>query len=103
MMLIEAPILRGHDRVLEIGRNLAERNKSVALVIRRAVNPGLHAALDVHSGCRRVNPPGGHKDQRIKRPDKCRGDEDPSNRGPEKTPPTWGSGGCTWIHIHLSE
>ena len=72
MVLVEACVLRGDDGVLEIGRDLAERNKFVAFLIRRAVNPGLHAALDVHGGGRWVDPPGGHKEQRGKRPKKQR-------------------------------
>ena len=42
----------GHSdvgRVLEIGRDLAERNEFVAFAIRRVVNPGLQAALDRNS------------------------------------------------------
>ena len=68
MVLVEARILRGDDGVLEIGRDLAEWNESVALVIRLLVNPCLPAALDVHGGCRRVDPLGGHKHQRGKQP-----------------------------------
>jgi hypothetical protein len=47
------------------------------------VNPGLQAALDVHRGCGRVDPPGGHKDQRGKRPKKHYADDKPSNKGPD--------------------
>jgi len=36
--------------VLEVGRDLAERNELVAFVIRSVVNPGLQAALYVHRG-----------------------------------------------------
>jgi hypothetical protein len=39
----------------------------VAFVMWRVVNPGLHAALDVHCSCRWVDPPGRHKYQRGKR------------------------------------
>jgi hypothetical protein len=45
-------VLCGDYSVLEIGRDLAERNEFVAFAIRRVVNPGLQAALDVHRGCR---------------------------------------------------
>jgi hypothetical protein len=48
MVLVEARVLRGDYSVLKIGRDLAERNESVAFVIRRVVNPCLQAALDVH-------------------------------------------------------
>src|ERR1700756_1272092 len=53
-VLIEARVLRGDDSVLEIGRDLAERNECVAFVVRLAVNPSMQAALDVHSGGRWV-------------------------------------------------
>jgi hypothetical protein len=75
MMLVEARILRGDYRVLEIGRDLTERNEFVAFVIRRVVDPGLHAALDVHCSGRWLDPPGGHKKQHGKRPKKQRTDE----------------------------
>jgi hypothetical protein len=68
MVLVEARILRGKYRVLEIGRDLTERNEFIALVIRSVMNPRLQAALDVHRGCRRVDPPRGQKGQRSKRP-----------------------------------
>jgi hypothetical protein len=64
MVLVEVRVLRGDYSVLEIGRNLAERNEFVVLVIRRVVNPGLQSALDVHRGRRWVNPPRGYKEQR---------------------------------------
>jgi hypothetical protein len=50
MVLVEARILRGDYCVLEIKRDLAQRNELVAFVIRSVVNPGLHATLDVHRG-----------------------------------------------------
>jgi hypothetical protein len=65
--------------MLEIERDLAERNEFVAFSIRRVVNPGLHAALHVHHGCRRVNPPRAHKSQRGKQPQKHHANDNPSN------------------------
>src|SRR5579859_1714950 len=62
MMLVEARILRGDNSMLEIGRDLAQRNEFVSFAIRRVVNPGLQPALYVHRGGRRVDPPGNHKD-----------------------------------------
>jgi hypothetical protein len=47
MVLVEARVLRGDDSVLELGRDLAERNELVAFVIRSVVNPSLQVALDV--------------------------------------------------------
>jgi hypothetical protein len=41
---------------------LTERNKIVAFAIRRSVNPGLHATLDVHCSGRRVYPSGRQKE-----------------------------------------
>jgi hypothetical protein len=68
VVFVETCVLCGDYSVLEIGRDLAERNKLVAFVIGRVVNPSLQMALDVHRGRRWVDPPGGHKDQRGKRP-----------------------------------
>src|SRR6185312_13673189 len=70
MMLVETRVLRSDDSVLQIGRDLAERNESVPLVIGRAVNPGLHAALHMDCRCGRVDPPHGNKKQHGKRPEK---------------------------------
>ena len=103
MVLVEARILRGDYSVLEIGRDLAERNEFVAFVIRRVVNPGLQAALDVHCGCRWVDPPRGHKDQHGKRPNKQHTDDKPSNKGSEETLPKRGLGVCVWPGSHISE
>jgi hypothetical protein len=87
MVLIEARVLSGDYSVLEIGRDLAERNEFVAFMIRHVVNPGLQAALGVHHGRRRVDPPGGHKDQCGKRPKKHHADDKPSNKGSEEARP----------------
>jgi hypothetical protein len=84
MVLVEARVLRGDYCVLEIGRDLAEGNEFVAFAIRRVVNPGLQAALDVHRGSRWVDPPGGHKDQRGKRPKKHHSEDKPSTQGSEE-------------------
>jgi hypothetical protein len=43
----------------------------------------------VYRGCRRVDPPGGHKKQHGKRPKKQCTDDKPSNKGSEKTLPKW--------------
>src|SRR2546427_11688352 len=87
MVLVEVRVLCGDYSVLEIGRDLAERNEFVAFAIRRVVNPRLQAALDVHRGCRWVGPPGGHKDQRGKRPKKHDADDKPSNKGSKEARP----------------
>ena len=68
MMLVEARVFRRDHGMLEIGRDLAQRNEFVSFVIRRAVNPRLHAALHVHRGSRWVDPPRSHKHQHGKRP-----------------------------------
>jgi hypothetical protein len=47
-MLVEARILRCDDSVLQIERDLAERNELVAFAIWRVVNPSLQTALDAH-------------------------------------------------------
>jgi hypothetical protein len=103
MVLVEVRVLCGDYSVLEIGRDLAERNEFVAFAIRRVVNPGLHAALDVHRGCRWVDPPDGHKDQRGKRPKKHHADDEPSSKEPEETRPTRGLGVCVRHCSHISE
>jgi len=56
MVLVEARVFRGDDSMLEIGRDLAQRNEFV----RRVVNPSLQAALQVHRGGWWVDPPGSH-------------------------------------------
>jgi hypothetical protein len=68
---------------------LAERNEFVAFAIGSAVNPGLQVALDVDRSCRWVDPPGGRKDQRGKRPKKRHGYNKPSNEGSKEVIPTW--------------
>ena len=62
MMLVEASVFRGDDSMLEIRRDLAQRNEFVSFVIRPVVNPCLQAALHVHRCGRRVDPPGSQKD-----------------------------------------
>ena len=59
MVLVEVRVFSGYYSVLEIGRDLAERNEFVAFAIGRVVNPGLKTALDVNRGCGWVDPAGG--------------------------------------------
>ncbi len=68
MALVEARVPCGNHSVLELGRDLAERNKLIAFAIWRVMNPSLHVTLDMDRGCRWVDPPRGHKDHRGKRP-----------------------------------
>src|ERR1017187_275733 len=103
MVLEELRVLGGDYSVLEIRRDLAERNEFVAFAIRLVVNPGLQAALDVHRGCRWVAPPGGQKDQRGKRPNKHHADDKPSNKGPEEARPKPGLGVRVRHCNHVSE
>src|SRR5947209_19203270 len=63
MVLVEATVLRGDYSVLEIRRDLAERNEFVVFTIRLALNPGLNAALYVNYSRWRVNPPSCNEDQ----------------------------------------
>ena len=63
MVLVKVSVFRGDYRVLQIEGDLAERNELVAFAIRRVVNPCLQPALDMHRGCRWIDPPSGHKDQ----------------------------------------
>src|SRR5579875_353988 len=69
MVLVEAGVLGGHGGVLQIGRDLAEGDERIALVIGLAVNPGLQAALEVHGGGWRVDPAGGYEHQRAEQPE----------------------------------
>jgi hypothetical protein len=89
--------------VLEIGRDLAEGNEFVVFAIGRAVHPSLYAALEVHSGRRRVDPPGGHKEQRGERPKNHHADEKPSNHGAEEALTQRGSGESFKPCIHIPE
>jgi hypothetical protein len=103
MVLVKARILRGDDSVLEIGRDLFERNEIVVFAIRFVVNPGLQAALDVQGGGRRVDPPCRHKSQRGKRPKKHYSEAKPSNKGSEEALPSRGLGGRVGRCSHISE
>jgi len=99
----KARVLRRNNSVLEIGRDLVQRNEFVAFMIGSVVNPGLQPALDVHRG-RWVDPSSGQKDQRGKRPKKHRADDKPSNQGSEKTPAKRRIGRCyVWLFTHTSE
>ena len=80
---------------------MAEWNKCVSFVIGRVVNPGLHAALHENCGGRRVDPPGGHKDQRSKRPKKRYSEEKPPKEGSEKASPKRGPVVRAWIFSHV--
>jgi hypothetical protein len=61
---------------------LVKWNKLVPFLIWGVANPRLQPALHVYHGCGWVNPSGGNKGQRGKRPEKQRADDDPSNKGP---------------------
>src|SRR6267378_7723457 len=103
MVLVEVRVFCGDYSVLEIGRDLAERNELVAFAIRRVMNPGLQAALDVHRGCRWVDPSCGQKDQRGNRPKKHHADDKPSNKGSEEARPQRGLGVCVQHCGYISE
>ena len=103
MVLVEARVFRGDDSVLEIGRDLAERNECVAFVVGLVVNPGLQAPLNVNRGGRRVDPAGGHQGQRGKRPHEHDANEEPSNEGPKKMAPKRSLGSRFWTVNHISE
>jgi hypothetical protein len=64
MVLVEVRVLGGDYSVLKIRRDLTEWDEFVAFPVQPVLTPGLQPALDVHCGCRWVDPPGGHKDQR---------------------------------------
>ena len=103
MVLVEVRVLGGDYSVLEIGRDLAERNEFVLFAIWLVETPGLQAALDVHRCRRWVDPPGGHKDQRGKRPKKHHDDDEPSNKGSEEPRPKRGARVCFGDFSHAPE
>jgi hypothetical protein len=103
MMLVETRVFRCDDRMLKIGCDLPQRNEFVSFVVRRAVNPGLQATLHVHRGGRWVDPPGSHKDQHRKRPQKRRSDQKVSYEGSERAFPKRDLGARIWIVCHISE
>src|ERR1700740_931505 len=103
MVLVEAGVLCGDYCVLEIARDLAQRDELVSFMIGRAVNPCLHTPLDVHRGGRWVDPPGGHKHQRGKRPKKYHADAKPSNKESKEAPPWRRRGERIWQFSHSSE
>jgi hypothetical protein len=87
MVLVKVCVLCGDYGVLEIGRDFSEWNEFVAFVIRPLVNPGLQAPLDVYRGCGWIDPPGCHKHQRGKQPEKPQANDEPSNEGSEEARP----------------
>jgi len=84
VVLVKARVFSCDHSMLELGRDLAEGNESVTFMIRRVVNPRLQAALDVHRGCRRVNPTGSDKSQSSERPNKHHANGKPPNKYSEK-------------------
>jgi hypothetical protein len=64
MVLVEARVFSGDNGVLEVGRDFAEGDELVVLVVGLAVNEGLEAALDVDGGRGRVNESGGDEGER---------------------------------------
>ena len=103
MVLIELRVLRGDYSVLKISRDLAERNELVVFAVRRAVNQGLQVALDVYRRRWWIDPPGGHKDQRGKRPKKHHADDKPSNKGSDEGLPKEGLDVCVQRCSHIYE
>jgi hypothetical protein len=99
MVLVEARVLCGDDSMLEIGRDLVQRNEFVSLAIGGVANLGLKAALHVHHGCRWVDPPGGQKQQCGKRPQKHHTDDKPSEKGSDETLPKGVLGGASGASV----
>ena len=84
VMLVEACVFGGNGSMLKIGADLAEGNEVVMIVIRSVVNPGLHAALDVDGGGRRVNPTSGDEEKDGEKPKGSERDEKPEKEGAER-------------------
>jgi predicted acyl esterase len=89
--------------MLEIRRDLAQRNEFVSFLIRRVVNPCLQAALHVHRGGRWVDPAGSQKHQRSKRPKKRHSDEKPAKEGSERAFAMRVARESVWIFSHTLE
>jgi len=77
VMLVKACILGGDDGVLQVGRDLAERNEFVTLLVGDIVEPGLYSPLHVDSGRGRVDPAEPDQQQRKERPQQERAEENP--------------------------
>src|SRR5262249_7593249 len=103
VVLVEARVFRGDDSVLQIGRDLAERNELVVFAIWSLVKPGLQPALDVHRGRRWVDPPCSQKAHRGKRPRTHYTNDKPSEKGSKEIPPKQDIGLCVWPRSHPSE
>jgi hypothetical protein len=103
MVLVEARVFGSDDRVLEIERDLGERDEVVAFVIGRVVNPCLEVALHVDRGGWRVDPAGSYEEQNRKRPKKRRGDEKPLNEEADRALPGRSGRGNVWNFRHTSE
>ena len=83
VVLVEVGVFGGDDGVLEVGRDLAERNEFVALVVGLVMSPGLQAALDVDGGGGRIDPAEGRESERGEGPEKKYADEQALNEGTE--------------------
>ena len=68
MMLVKASVFRRNDGVLQIRRDLGQRNELILFVIRRVVNPGLQTALHVHRSGWWVDPAHSEKAECDERP-----------------------------------
>ena len=84
MVLIEALIFGGDHRMLQIGRDLAERDEFVARVIGSGVTPGLKLALDLYRGRWWVDPAAEQKGERCEQPNSHRDDGEPLNEDAQK-------------------
>ncbi len=107
-MLVEASVFGGDDGVLEVGRDPAEGNELVVLVVGLAVNPGLYATLDLYGGGGWVDPSSGDEGEGGERPEKEEAEGQPAENGSEgraasgavsgagRTLPRRGPGVCVW-------
>ena len=102
VVLIETRVFCGDDGVLEIGRDLVDREEGVALAIRFAVHPGLHAAFDVDGGGGRVDPAEGEKGERGEGPDEDDAEGDPFEDGSGRELSRGSLGGRVWSFRHTS-
>jgi hypothetical protein len=103
VMLIEARIFRGNDGMLEIERDLLQRNELVSFAVRRVTHPSLEAALNMHCSRRRVDPAGSHEGQRGKQPKKGCCGRNPSKEESERDLKTSRLAVCVLVSSHSPE
>ena len=102
VVLVEALVFSGDDGVLQIGRDLAERDEVVAFAVGLVMYPGLQAAFDVYSAGWRVDPAESDKQEHGQQPEKSDDESKPSKRRPKEALPAQRLWKCGWACGHIS-